>query len=192
MQTHETVRVLVFAGSTRSQSLNKQLAQLAADALRQAGAEVTQVNLCNHPLPLYDADLEAAEGLPDNALLLKQMLHDHDALVIASPEHNASITAMLKSVIDWVSRPAPGERPTASLRGKAAAIVSASPGGGGGSRGLNHLRDILQAMGVRVVPEQVAVPQATLESLQSPSEELQARLREMAAGLLGAAVPSVV
>lgn len=181
------IRVLVFAGSTRSTSLNKRLAVLAAEAAREAGAEVKVENLCDHPLPMYNGDLEAAEGLPPNAKVLKDLLNTHDALIIASPEYNASVTAMLKNVIDWTTRPAPGERPTANYRGKIAAIISASPGPGGGKRGLEHLRTILEAIGAHVIADQLTIPNATAESLQTPSEELRQQLRHVTSRLLAEA-----
>ena len=61
----------------------------------------------------------------------------HGALLISAPEYNSSISGVLKNAIDWVSRPAPGEAPLACFDGKIAALLSASPGGWGGLRGLD-------------------------------------------------------
>jgi chromate reductase, NAD(P)H dehydrogenase (quinone) len=66
---------------------------------------------------------------------LKQLFIDHDGLLIASPEYNSSITAVLKNAIDWVSRPAPGEPSLVAFRSKVATLMSASPGTLGGLRG---------------------------------------------------------
>jgi chromate reductase, NAD(P)H dehydrogenase (quinone) len=151
-------KILVFAGSTRRDSLNRKLARLAADALVKAGAEVTLADLGDYPMPLYDGDLEAAGGLPAPAMAFKELLRAHDGFAIASPEYNGSFPALLKNVIDWASRPEPGERPAAVFRSKTAALLSTSPGPGGGRRGLRHLRELLEMIGVAVVPGEVAIP----------------------------------
>ena len=153
-------RILAFAGSLRSESFNKKLVRIAASAARDAGAEVSLIYLKDYPLPLFDEDLEAGQGMPENGARLRKLVADHDGLLIASPEYNSSVTAALKNVIDWVSRPAPGEPPQAVFRGKVAALMSASPGALGGLRGLVHLRSILGSIGVIVLPDQVAVARA--------------------------------
>ncbi|MDP1592373.1 MAG: NAD(P)H-dependent oxidoreductase, partial [Prosthecobacter sp.] len=86
---------------------------------------------------------------------------DHDAFLIASPEYNSSITAVLKNALDWASRDESDDEPALSAyRGKTAALLSASPGALGGLRGLVHLRSILGNIGVIVLPDQVALPKA--------------------------------
>ncbi len=152
-------KILAFSGSLRSGSFNQKLVGIAAQGATDAGAEVTILRLSDYPLPVFDQDLEG-EGVPENALKLKQVMLDHDGLLIASPEYNSSVTAALKNAIDWVSRPAEGETPLAAFKNKVAAIMSASPGGLGGLRGLVHLRAILGNIGVLVVPDQVAIPNA--------------------------------
>jgi chromate reductase len=118
------------------------------------------LDLKDFPLPLFDQDLEAEHGMPDNGTKLKRLFIDHDGLLVASPEYNSSITAVLKNAIDWLSRPAPGEPPLVAFRGKVATLMSASPAALGGLRGLVHLRSILGNIGVIVLPDQVAVPKA--------------------------------
>jgi chromate reductase, NAD(P)H dehydrogenase (quinone) len=153
-------KVLVFAGSTRMGSLHRKLAQAAAADLRDRGLDVTLADLRDYPMPLYDGDLETESGVPENARAFRKLLNQHDVFVIASPEYNGSFPALLKNVIDWTSRPVPGERPAAVFRGKTAALLSASPGPGGGSRGLRHLRELLQMIGVDVLPVDVTIPRA--------------------------------
>lgn len=153
-------RILAFAGSTRVESFNKKLIKIAAAASRAAGAEVTLLDLRDYPLPLYDGDLEATSGLPENARKLKELFAAHQGLLIASPEYNSSLTAVLKNTIDWVSRPLPGEGSLASLAGKTAAIISASPGALGGLRCLVHLRSILGNIQILVIPDQIAISKA--------------------------------
>ena len=155
-----TPRILAFAGSTRRESFNKKLVRIAVKGASEAGAEVTLLDLKDFPLPLFDQDLEAEQGMPDNGTKLKRLFIEHDGLLISSPEYNSSITAVLKNAIDWVSRPAPDEPPLVAFRGKVAALMSASPGALGGLRGLVHVRSILGNIGVIVLPDQVAVPKA--------------------------------
>ncbi|MEJ6484542.1 NAD(P)H-dependent oxidoreductase [Nostoc punctiforme UO1] len=155
-----TPKILAFAGSTRIDSYNKKLVKIAAAGAKAAGAEVTYIDLRDLPLPLYDEDLEAQEGLPANARTFKDLMISHQGLLIASPEYNSSLTAVLKNAIDWASRPAPNEAPLAAFAGKVATIMSASPGALGGLRGLVHLRSILGNIKVLVLPDQVAVPKA--------------------------------
>lgn len=155
-----TPKILAFAGSTRIESYNKKLVKIAASGAQAAGAEVTYIDLRDLPLPLYDEDLEAQEGLPANARTFKDLLISHQGLLIASPEYNSSLTAVLKNAIDWASRPAPNEAPLAAFAGKVATIMSASPGALGGLRGLVHLRSILGNIKVLVLPDQIAVSKA--------------------------------
>jgi NAD(P)H-dependent FMN reductase len=156
-----SVRILAFAGSARRDSVNKKLLQVASAGARDAGAEVTIIDLADHPLPLYDGDLEAGEGLPDNAHKLKALFRNHHGLLLACPEYNGSITPLLKNTIDWVTRPAGSDEPMlAAFDGKTAALVSASPGALGGLRGLAHVRQILSGIRVHVIPQQHALARA--------------------------------
>ena len=155
-----TPRILAFAGSLRRNSFNKKLLKNAVKGARDAGAEVTLLDLKDFPLPLFDQDLEAEQGVPENGKKLKKLFIDRDGLLIASPEYNSSFPAVLKNAIDWVSRPATGEPSLVAFRGKVATLMSASPGALGGLRGLVHVRSILGNIGVIVLPEQIAVARA--------------------------------
>jgi chromate reductase, NAD(P)H dehydrogenase (quinone) len=189
MKINRTPKILAFAGSTRTGSLHQKLVAVAAAELRRAGMDVTLVDLRDYPMPLYDGDTEATQGVPENAIRFKELLRSHDALAVASPEYNGSFSALIKNTIDWISRPSPGESPLAVFRGKPAAILSASPGPGGGKRGLHHLRELLEMIGMKVVPTQVTVAKATQAfdeagSLVRPED--QAAVRQMAEELVGA------
>ncbi|MBG1239690.1 NADPH-dependent FMN reductase [Nostoc sp. NZL] len=171
-----TPKILAFAGSTRVDSYNKKLVKIAAAGAQAAEVEVTYLDLRDLPLPLFDEDLEAQEGLPVNARTLKDLLISHQGLLIASPEYNSSLTPVLKNAIDWASRPSANEAPLTAFVDKVAAIMSASPGGLGGLRGLSQLRSILENIGVLVLPAQVAVPKAyeafnTDGSLRDPQQQ---------------------
>ena len=142
------LRILAFAGSTRKDSYNKKLRRIAAKAAEECGAEVTLVDLKDLPMPLFDEDLERETGMPESAAKLKALMVESDGFLIASPEYNSSITAVLKNAIDWVSRPVPNEPSLLAFMGKTAILMSASPGNLGGLRGLVHLRAILGNIGV--------------------------------------------
>jgi NAD(P)H-dependent FMN reductase len=188
-----STRILVFAGSAREGSLNKKLARLAAEAARAVGAEVTLIDLRDHPLPLYDGDLEAHHGVPVHAVRLKALFKEHDALLIASPENNGSVSALLKNTLDWLSRPVGEESGLAPYKSKVAALLAASPSALGGLRGLTHLRQILQSLGVLVLSEQFALSKAHQAfdaggTLKDPKQQAQvaavaARLAEVAGRL---------
>lgn len=150
-------KILAFAGSLRGGSFNKKLLEHAVNGARGAGATVNVIDLKEYPLPVYDGDIEAEHGLPDNARRLKDMFYQHNGLLIASPEYNGSVTAAFKNMIDWVSRQAEGESSLACFRGKVGALV-ATGGRLGGVRGLAHARQILSGISVLVLPDQVAIP----------------------------------
>ena len=153
-------KILALSGSSRRDSCNRKLIQAAVDATRSAGGEVTLLDLTDYPLPLYNGDLEDKEGLPDNALRLKALFKEHDALLIACPEYNSSISPLLKNTIDWISREWQGESGLVPYQNKVAAIMAASPGSLGGMRMLPHLRQILNALGVLVLPAQFSLANA--------------------------------
>ncbi len=156
----EPIRVLAFSGSTRQGSLNFRLARAAAREAEALGAQVRLVCLADYPMPLYDPDEEAAQGMPEAARAFKQLLIEHDVFLIASPEYNGFFTPLLKNALDWASRRAEGEPPKAAFAGKVAAIMAAAPGSMGGIRGLPMLRLLLNNLGVLVIPEQIVVPRA--------------------------------
>ena len=148
-------RILAFAGSVRRDSLNRKLLAATVDAVREAGAEATTISLGDFPLPLYDGDLEAAEGVPENALRLVRLMREHDGFLIASPEYNSQLTPLLKNTIDWCSRA--DDDP---FEGRAAAVVSASPGNFGAIRSMTLLRALLTHLGCHTIPAQCVLPLA--------------------------------
>ncbi len=155
-------KILAFAGSARRDSLNKKLIRAAGEVARDAGAEVTVIDLADYELPLYDGDLEAESGLPDNAHRLKELFFRHQGLLLACPEYNGSLTPLLKNTIDWVSRRATLEEPPlACYQGKVVALMAAAPGALGGGRGLVHVRAILSNVRCLVLPEQKAFGRAS-------------------------------
>lgn len=153
-------KVLAFAGSTRTDSVNKKLLNEAASIARAYGADVTVIDLRDYPTPFYDGDLEVTQGMPENAKAFRQLLKEHDVVLIASPQYNASVSAVLKNTIDWASRNEQGVGSKDAFKGKTYAIMAASPSLKGGVRGLIHLRTILEDVGGKVITKEVTVPDA--------------------------------
>src|SRR3954468_5101947 len=143
-----TLKVLVFAASLRAESLNHKLAALAARVARQAGASVDLASMRDFDVPLYDGDLESAEGIPAGARELRRRLLATDAFILSSPEYNGSMAGTIKNLIDWGSRFRP--QPFYSRPGP---LLSASPSLGGGNRGLWALRVPLEHLGARIFPD---------------------------------------
>jgi len=155
-------KILVFAGSIRPGSCNARLAGRAVKEIALAGAETTWISLEDYPLPLYDAELEAASGIPDNALKLKRQITAHHGVFIVSPEYNASIPPLLKNALDWVSRVRErGDPPLAAYRDRAFALGAATDRPTGGLYALLALRQVLAiGCGALVIPEQIAIANA--------------------------------
>lgn len=160
-----SARILAFSGSARRDSLNRKLLAVAVEAVHAAGAQVTVVDLNDYPMPVYHGDLEAEQGMPEAAQRLRRLFLEHDALLIASPEHNGSVSALLKNTIDWISRSIGDGRGEnsglAPYRGKVAALLGATPGPWGTLyASLPHLRLVLTKLSVTVIPQQVPLAHA--------------------------------
>jgi NAD(P)H-dependent FMN reductase len=150
--------ILILPGSARRDSVNRKLAAVAADLVTESGAMPDLIDPADFPLPLFDQEIEDAQGLPPAAKALKAKFLAADALIFVSPEYNSSVTPLMKNFIDWVSRSEnDAEAPLAAYRGKVAGLLAASPGALGGLRGLVHLRSILGNISVLVVPKQFAL-----------------------------------
>jgi NAD(P)H-dependent FMN reductase len=150
-------RILVFAGSLRTDSWNHKLAVAASKGAEKAGAVVTIIRLREFQLPLYDQEIEDHQGLPENCLKLKELFKAHHGMIIGCPEYNSSITGVLKNTIDWVSRPREGEGPLECFDRKVIGLTAASEGGLGGVRGLPTERTILGQIKAIVMPDQYAL-----------------------------------
>ncbi|TDP88361.1 NAD(P)H-dependent FMN reductase [Aquabacterium commune] len=157
-------RLLVISGSARTGSLNSELAELAAHKARALGAETSTVDLRALGLPVFDADLLQAQGMPQGALQLRDWMAQHDGVLLASPEYNALPTPLFINAFDWLSVvQAEGEAPsgTGATAGKPVGLLAASPGALGGIRALPIVRTYLSTnFAMVVVPEQLALPLA--------------------------------
>lgn len=170
--------LVAFAASSRAGSWNQQLLTAAVDAARAAGATVDVVDLRALALPIFDQDLQIAEGIPASARDFKQRLTASAGFLIASPEYNSSLSPLLKNALDWASRSeTEDEPPLVAYRGKIAALFSASPSALGGLRGLVHLRSILGTIGVLVLPDQVCLTKAH-EAFDATSGKLSDQRRQ--------------
>jgi NAD(P)H-dependent FMN reductase len=151
---------------------------------------VTYLDFRDLSLPLFDEDLEARSGLPENVLKLKSLLKEHQGFLLSCPEYNSSITPLLKNAIDWASRPAPGEPGLVCFRDKVAALLAASPGGLGGLRGLVHVRSILGSIGTFVIPQQHALSNA--DEAFDATGDLKDRKQREAVLAIGAELARIV
>lgn len=153
-------KILVFAGSAREASLNKTLARAACKAIDENGGEATFIDLRDFPMPIYEGDLEAREGMPPFARKLRDLFVSHPAFLIVSPENNGTIPSLLKNTIDWLSRDVDGRSGLEPYRGKVIALMAASPGAFGGVVCLTHLRHSLTKLLAHVIPDQFPLPKA--------------------------------
>ena len=185
------VRLLALSGSARQGSFNRQLVELAAGKARAMGAEVTWLDLRSLALPVYDEDLVQAQGLPEGALRLRDIVAAHDGLLLSSPEYNALPTPLFINAFDWLSVvKASGDQPSGAgaTSGKPVGLMAASPGALGGIRALPIVRTYLSTnFALVVVPEQLALPLAD-QQLQDPSRlakpELEAALDRLVAAVV--------
>lgn len=137
-------RIVAFAGSLRRGSYNRALIR-AAQELAPAGMTIETIEIGE--LPFYNADIEK-DGDPPAVAAFKAALGPADGLLIATPEYNDGIPAVLTNAMDWGSR-LPGRAP---LTGKPVALMGASPSQVGTARGQMHLRQVLGHVQARVLP----------------------------------------
>ena len=181
-------RLLFFAGSARQDSLNKKVARLGSRIAEANGIDATFLDLADYPMPLYDGDHEAANGVPESAVRLADQIHGHHGVMIAAPEYNAGISPLLKNSLDWVTRvKSDGADYKAMFRSKVFALASASPGGTGGMRGLFTVRHVLEyGLGALVLPDQFLLPragQAFDENGHLADKDAQERFKDLIARL---------
>ncbi|NJB87183.1 NAD(P)H-dependent FMN reductase [Lewinella marina] len=136
-------RILAFAGSNHSRSINHQLVTFAATLIHEA--EVTVLDLRSWDIPVYSIDMDPDET-PGRITFLIEQLKEHDGFILASPEHNSGPSAFLKNIFDWLTR-----RSKRVLDGKPLLLMATSTGRGGASRQLPYLEGALPRLGAEVV-----------------------------------------
>ena len=142
-----TRTAITLCGSLRQGSINAVLRRHMSGQLRDAGVAVTDLDLADFEMPLFNQDIEDAGQSPEAAHRLAEAFRAHDIVLIISPEYNGGITPVIANTISWVSRESPNP------------FKHAIFGIGGVSNGkyatlfaLSHLRDSLSKLGALVVP----------------------------------------
>lgn len=181
------MRVLGLSGSLRRDSHNRALLRTAAALLPPDAALVVWDRLAE--LPAYDEDLDAAL-VPEPVRALREAIAAADAVLIATPEYNASLPGALKNALDWASRP----HATNPLRGKPAAVIGASTGLFGAVWAQAEARKVLKTIGARVLDRELPVGQADAAwasdgALRDPG--LNAALAELLDELLEQVAPAL-
>jgi len=143
------MRILGIAGSLRRGSHNRRLLRAAGDALPPGAVLVEWDGLAG--LPAFDEDLETTPPEPVQAFL--DAVEEADALLIATPEYNASLPGALKNALDWASRPFPDN----VLKEKPAAVIGASTGLFGAVWAQAEVRKVLKASGAHVLEDELPV-----------------------------------
>ena len=176
--------ILAFAGSSRKDSWNRKVLEVAVAGARDAGAGVTVANLADYPMPIYNADWHTENGVPDAMRELRKLMMAANGILIASPEYNASLTPLLKNTIDWLSQDIGKEKDesgNAPFEGKIGGLMGASNGGFGTIRALPHVSYILSNLGVFMLPV-VAVP-AVGKAFDENGVMTNERAKKMLSGL---------
>ena len=173
------MRILGIAGSIRRGSHNRRLLRAAGDALPSGADLVAWDGLAG--LPAFDEDLETTP--PEAVRELLEEIEAADALLIATPEYNASLPGALKNALDWASRPFPDN----VLRDKPSAVIGASTGLFGAVWAQAEVRKVLKASGAHVVEAELPVGMADdafTDDGQLADPELAARLGDVVGDLV--------
>lgn len=171
----QTTHILALAGSLRQGSINRGLLRAAQDLL-PSGLQLEIYDLSS--IPLFNIDLKI-EREPQAVVDLKQRIRTADALLIATPEYNASIPGVLKNAIDWASHP----RSQSPLAGKPLAIIGAG-GRSGTVHAQRHLREIAAHLNMNVLPEPEIQIHNAWEKFDQQGNLVDRQTREQLAQLL--------
>ena len=151
--------ILFISGSTRKDSFNTKLVKFSYNYAISIGIKSELVDLINYDIPMYQGDLESKNGLPKDVKKLKELFYNSKGVFISTPEYNGFFPPLLKNTIDWLSRSeTDDEEQLRVFKGKVAMIVATSPGRLGGIRALQHLRLLLNNVGINVLPNEIGIP----------------------------------
>ena len=168
------INVLTLVGSLRAASINRQIAELAAEAAPDGVAVTIFEGLGD--LPFYNEDIDNDADVPAAVTALRAVAADADATLVVTPEYNGSIPAVIKNAIDWLSRPFGN----GALKGKPLAVIGGSFGQYGGVWAHDDTRKSFGIAGARVVESiKLSVPFKTLDG-QAPADhaEVSANVRD--------------
>ncbi len=169
----EKLRIVAFAGSLRKESYNKKILEITAKKISSLDVGIKILDLNNYEMPIYNQDIED-KGMPLKTQEFKREIHSANAILISSPEYNGSFSGALKNAIDWASRKLdPNEATYEAFTNKGVGLISASPSGLGGIRGIMQLREVMTNLGSIVMPESVSIPSA-FEISQDKISKLEA------------------
>jgi len=175
----DMTKILAIPGSYRKHSYNRRVLNIAIEGAREAGGDVTLIDLRDFPFPVYNADNVEAKGFDPDAMRLQDTINEHDGLLIASPEYNGGIPGGFKNAIDWASRQSDKYKTNEVFKGKTAAMITASPGAFGGLRCIGHLRGVLTALGVTVLASEIAVSFVAAKFEDDGPEMTDEKMREV-------------
>ena len=158
------LRLLFIAGSARSGAWSVKLRDAARALAESAGAQTSVLDLRALALPLYDGDLEKAQGVPAGARTLRDALLASDAVLLSTPEYNGFPTPLVINSFDWLSRLQPEDGKPSGLgttANRPLGMLAASPGLLGGLRSLNYTKQYLSmTFAMLAVPQQFALARA--------------------------------
>lgn len=176
------MRIVGVSGSLRRGSFNAALLRAAAD-LAPEGMSVEIASI--RGVPLYDADVEAAEGLPEAVVALKEAVAGADGLLLVTPEYNNGIPGVFKNAIDWMSRPASDIGRV--FGGRKVGLIGASPGGFGTILSQNAWLPVLRTLGCELYPGKLLVSRAGQAFAEGrlASDETRGQLAKYLGGFAG-------
>lgn len=138
------MKIVAFAGSNSSTSINYQLLKYAVSKME--GFQIQLLNMANYPFPLYSEDLEKENGFSNSLIELNNDITNADALILGVNEHNGNASAYFKNVLDWLSR-----LDRNFMADKKVLLLSTSPGAGGGKRAIEVIKNMLPHMGAVII-----------------------------------------
>ncbi|WP_339769727.1 NAD(P)H-dependent oxidoreductase [uncultured Paraglaciecola sp.] len=140
-------KILTVSASNSKHSINRTLLELASSKIE--GHEVALLDIRDYQMPFFSLDREESEGHPETAKQVRALFAEYDAFIISSPEHNGSIPAEFKNLIDWVSRLGDLQNPMFATK-KPVLLLSASPGPNGGATNVQTLTKLMPWWGADV------------------------------------------
>ncbi len=168
--------LLTISGSLRKGAFNRKLLKEAVAAFGPAKVIEADLNL-----PLYDGDLEQAEGVPQSVQTLAEQVKNADAVVISSPEYNKGITGVLKNAFDWISR-----TEGMPFKNKPTVVMSANAGRTGGETGQFMVMSCLVPLQAHVLPGPMLCIAAAGDEFDENDRLTNDRYRKVLAGKMEA------